>query len=372
MILLRPSASYIWFNCSAMPRLSLDIPEEPAGDPAREGTCAAWVAECVLTGAATCAADLIGKSHENGWKVDADMADHIQRYVDHLRVRGGSIHAERRMTLNEMIAGTPDAFAVMTGDTLIVDDLKFGYDIVDPYRNTQVSIYAGAIIRMLATTHGAVIRKVVIGIYQPRAFHPDGIYRTWHPTVDELLSFVGEIEARGHDAQDASSRATPGPWCEYCPVAGRCAAVAATTYNAFRRISDDRARQMTASELSTELDFLEKVEKMIKGRINAVRTEATARMKRGEYVKGWGFEEKFGNRKFTVEPEILKALTGVDAFDKPKAISPAEFERRAKAEGKELHDFVERMSTRPRIPPKLVRLDPDHYKKLFNKKDGSQ
>ena len=371
MILLRPSASHIWTACEAMPRLSADIPEPPPSDPAREGTAAAWVAEQVLKGAAGSTNELIGTTHENGWLIDADMAELVQGYVDHLLARGGEVHAERTVVLNPMIKGTPDSFAVLTVIEgvwrLYVDDLKFGYDIVEPFRNTQVSIYAGALLRMLWAS-GKQIDQVVIGIYQPRAHHHLGIYRTWKVWPDELMKFVEWIEARGNACQDVRSRATPGFHCEYCPAAGVCSAVVNTTYKGFRILTDENAIRMTGAGLAHELDFLDLMDKLLKARRTAVRAEAEARMKRGEYVPNYGFEEGHGNRRFTLEPEQIRALTGLDPYDKPKACTPAELIRRGKAKGIEgIEETVGRMSIRPRIPPKLTRYDSDRFQRLFDK-----
>ena len=60
----RPSASSIWTKCVGYPRLISTLPkgwETRSADPAREGTCAAWVAEMVLTGVAQECHDMIGE-----------------------------------------------------------------------------------------------------------------------------------------------------------------------------------------------------------------------------------------------------------------------------------------------------------------------
>lgn len=369
MLQLRPSNSHFWSGdvpCNAMPRFAASIPPEPSSDPAREGTCAAWLAEMVLTGEATTTADLIGTTHENGWLIEHDMARIIQRYVDHMTERGGSIHTERKVRLNKMIAGTPDAFAVLDDEgVLYVDDLKYGYDIVEPYRNTQISIYAGAIMRMIRGKQPQ-IKRVVIGVYQPRADHPAGHYRTWNVWPEELMKFVQKIERDGEDAQASDSVATPGFHCEHCPAAATCAALSKTLYKGFRVATDERQGHMSAEQIAEELRFLAMMEKLMKARATAVRTEAVARKKRSEFIPGWGFEEKFGNKKFTVDPEIVKAITGKDPYEKPKVCTPAELIRRGANP-----ETVERMTTRPRIPPKLVPLDHDHYKRLFAQKDNT-
>lgn len=353
-----------------MPRLAASLPEEPPSDPAREGTCAAWLAEMVLRGEVSKADEMVGESHENGWLIEDDMAHHIQGYVDHLTSRGGQIHVERKVRLNEMIAGTPDAFATAVSTErdmydLFVDDLKYGYDIVDPYRNTQVSIYAGAIMRKFR----GKIRRVVIGIYQPRAWHPQGIYRTWELWPENLSKFVREIEASGHDCQATDSKATPGFHCEHCPVAGSCVALTHSIYKGWRVISDERQGTLTGRRLAEEIEFIDMMEKMVKARRSQLRAEATARIKAGQFVPDYGFEEAFGNRKFTADAMTLMVQTGVDPYEDRKLCTPAELIRRTpKGRRKEVEKIIEGMTTRPRIPPKLVKYDQDHFKRLFGKK----
>ena len=370
MIQLRPSASSHWFHCAAMPRFSATLPEEAPSDPAREGTCAAWVAEMVLKGEANSTSDLVGTTHENGWLVENEMAIYTQDYVDHLRSYGGEIHAERKVRLNEMVAGTPDAFAVAVASErgmydLIIDDLKYGFDIVNPYRNTQVSIYGGAILRMIGDR--MKIRKVTIGIYQPRAWHPSGIHRTWEIWPEQLMEFVREIERAGHDAQAVDAQATPGFHCNHCPAAHICVALTHSVYEGYRTISDERYGELNAEQLAQELDFINEMSTMVKARLTSLHAEATARMKRAEHIPGYGFEEKFGNSKFNTDGLGVLAKTGIDPFEPRKVCTPAELIRRGADK-----DVVASMTTRPRIPPKLIKYAPDHFKNLFAAKDNTQ
>lgn len=350
-----------------MPRFALNVPEQLPSDPAREGTCAAWVAEMVLTGEANSASDLLGVSHENGWLIEPEMVSYTQDYINHLRSRTGDVHVERKVKLNEMIQGTPDAFATAVSVEpglfdLIVDDLKYGFDIVEPYRNTQVSIYAGAILRMMIKK--VHVRKVIIGIYQPRAIHPKGIYRTWEVWPEQLMEFVQKIERDGHDAQATDSRATPGFHCEHCPAAATCTALVHTIYKGHRVLTDERQGSLTADQMAQELEFVDMMEKMVKARKSALHTEATERMRNAEHIPGYGFEEKFGRTKFTSDALAILAKTGIDPYEDRKLCTPAELIRRGADKS-----IVGEMTTRPRIPPKLIKYDHDHFTRLFAQKD---
>lgn len=360
-MMLRPSSAHIWTACAAQPRMAAMMPPEEPSDPAREGTCAAWLAEMVLTGQAANTAALIGATHENGWVVTADMASHIADYVSVVRGHGGVVHTERKVRLNAQIEGTPDAFAVLDGDGVLrADDLKYGFGIVEPRRNHQVSIYAGAILRGLSA-RGVTIRKVVIGIYQPRAYHPAGIYRTWVTNPEELMAYVHWIEARGAQAANPQALATAGEHCEYCPAAATCPAVTHEIYRVYDRVTADQQRHMTAKEMAEELAFLTAFDKMLAGRKKAVEAEAEARIKRAEHIPGWHLEERRGNRRFKVPASVVKAMTGIEPTV-PKMVTPAELIRMGASA-----TTVAALSETPRIAPGLKPVGADYYVNLFRK-----
>ena len=357
---LRPSASSIWTQCALAPTFWESIGPQPDTDPAREGTCAAWMAEMVLNGEYETCDDMLGMSHENGWLIEKQMVIDIQGYVDCVRRHGDHVTAERLVRLNPMIAGTPDCWAILTKEGgLYVIDLKYGYGVVEPYQNTQVAIYAGAIYRNVKAT--TQIKKIVIGIYQPRARHPDGIFRTHEYWPEQLMEFVRWIEARGHDCQSIDAIATPGSHCEHCHAVG-CVAVTHTAYKAFRVLSDERYDDLSGGDLAKELDFIETAEKILKARKTQLVSEAEARLRKRQFVPFYGFQERLGNSKFKHDADIIHAMTGVDPRVTETLCTPAELIRRG-ADA----DQVKRLSERPKIPPKLVRLPKDHYAKLFAK-----
>lgn len=347
----RPSASSIWTKCVGYPRLTASLPkgwEIRSSDPAREGTCAAWVAEMVLTGKWHSCYDLVGEAHENGWVVDEDMAGFCQDYVDMLNERyGGAVRAEQRVRLSPHIAGTPDAWAFKDG-TLFVDDLKYGHDIVEPWGNTQVIIYAGAIAQLITDR----IDHVVLGIYQPRAQHPLGPHRTWEPTIEELSQRLVEIIQKSDEAQSPEALCTPGEHCRYCDAAHHCSAVAFELYRCVSFMRNDVGREMTDAELSAELKFLDLAEAMLSGRKTAVRADAKARIQSGKVIKDYEMARGKGHRKWKYDAATIQALTGVDP-QSDKMVTPAELIRRGAHK-----QIVASMVEVPDTAPKLKRISP--------------
>ena len=355
MIPLRPSSAHMWTQCPGQPIMAGRMPPETPSDAAREGTCAAWVAEMMLTD------QPVPKQHDNGWIVTDDMVSHITKYVDLVRSHGGQISVERKVRLNQWVEGTPDAFAVLDSEGVLhADDLKYGYGVVEPYRNPQVSIYVGAILRHL-TARGVIIRRVEIGIYQPRAWHPAGIYRTWVIEPHQLMQFVQEIEASIPATQEANPALRAGTHCEYCPAASTCAAVTHANYQVYSKVCADTQRHMSQVELAEELGFLELAEDMLKARRTAVNAEAEARLKRAQHIPGWHLGERRGQRRFTVGADVVRALTGLDPETK-KMVTPAELERMGASPV-----MLKAITEVPIIAPKLERIPPGFYNNLFKR-----
>ena len=329
MNILRPSSSGKWTRCSASARFEDAVPDEPESEAAREGTAAAWVVETSLQ-QSTPAVEMVGATHDNGWLVTRDMTDHAQGFLSMAYARGGTLYGEHEVKLNDHIKGRLDLAATVDSQgVLFVDDYKFGYQIVEPVENTQLLIYAGALMRGLSEDEHNRIKRIQLGIYQPRAFHPDGIYRTWEITPERLDFYIKWIEKRGDDALDPNSEASPGDWCKnlYCKAASSCTALAHSIYLQHELVSDPRQRTMTSVELAEELTFLTLHESLVKARKSAVYAEAESRIKtKAEFVPGWNLKPQFGNRKFTVSAATVEMLTGVKAT-KAVTKTPAEMER---------------------------------------------
>lgn len=356
---LPPSSSHRWINCAAYLQASAAYPEPPEGDEAREGTCAAWVAQMVLTGRAADCSAIVGKTHENGWLVNESMAADVQGYVELILKRGGTTSCEKYVTLSTdpLIAGTLDLSATI-GDKpiLYVDDLKYGRKVVEVRKNPQLIIYAAAVLRQHAP---GTFNLVQLGIYQPRSFHRDGIYRKWVVSVAELERMADEIIAAGRLSYAPNPSATPGEWCEYCPIATRCEALARTNYARISLVHSQSHRDMTAVEISRELDFLDEAEATLKARKKAVVAEAEQRAKR-ERIPGRTLEMQRGDRKFKIPAWMVKALTGIDPYVEPKVCTPAELIRRGASK-----DVVDAMAYRPDTGWKLVKTDDNFIASTF-------
>jgi hypothetical protein len=318
----------------------------------------------VLNGNATSCSDLVGRTHANGWFITEQMAADVQLYVDLIKRRGGVIMAEEQVALYSTaavyIGGTLDASSMMLNDTglLYVDDLKYGYRIVEVRKNPQLIIY-GAAKAMKLIREGHKVNRVQLAIYQPRAFHRDGIYRKWVISLDELWTAAQNVINAAERCAEPEPVATPGAHCDECPAAASCVALAHTAYSLVTNVMSQHQRDMTAAELSKELHFIDEAERIVHARSKAIKAEAEARIKT-ERIPGWKVFSTKGNRKFTVPAEMVQLLTGVDPWEK-KLITPAEAERRGASK-----EVIAKIAAQPEIGHKLVPIDEDDVAAIFN------
>lgn len=331
---------------------------EIEGDPAREGTCAAWVAETVINGDASVCDDLVGKTHENGWLVEQEMADLVQPYVEMVMSRD-TFEAELKRSASmgdTTLTGTLDAES-MTPDVLYIDDLKYGYDVVEPVNNAQLKCY----LWLRARSSRAQItwpQTVKLSIYQPRALHRDGIYRTWTLTMQECQEIVAEIDTAV--ANFALRRnATPGSHCMHCLSANTCEALTHTTYSMWDVVSGSVQNAPDGPSIAQELDFLTRADQLLKARKAAVSADIEARLAANKFVPGWAMEERFGKRMFRLDRASIEALTGVDPVEE-KMITPAALERAGVSK-----KTVKAMTRTPMIGRKLSRVDETQIARIF-------
>jgi len=298
----RPSTAHRWTKCSAAPLFSSRAGPQPSSDAAREGTCAAWVAELMLTGQAA----QVGMMHPNGWEVDADMIGHMLAYADICQADGGEMWVEHHAELSPSIAGTPDCVTLADG-VMTVRDLKYGFRLVSP-DSPQLIIYAAAVL----LTWSDHIRTIRTEIYQPRGFHQDGPRRWIDWTPDQIRAKAAWIIERAEECYKPDPVATPGDHCLYCDGAIGCVALQQTTTKALAIAEMTGHRDRTPDEMSQALHFYRAALELITSAAKATEVEAEARVKRGERLPGWGLVPRLGNTRVKATPAAIKALTGND------------------------------------------------------------
>ena len=338
---------------------SPDALPEDNGEEAAEGTAAAWVAETIINGDASCTEDLVGRVHTNGVEIDLDMARHLQPYVDMVATRRfPKAEVFRKVHIHDTaeLAGTLDLESWSSSGDYHIDDLKYGFGIVEP-TSDQLMAYAA-----LAYAGGERCARWHLGIYQPRAQHPEGVYRTVTYTLAEIEIKIAELWKRAQIAVSTDQTATPGDQCRHCRGAHHCVALTHSVYSMWKPIEHRSVITPTVEQLADEMVMLDKMEKMVSARRAAVRAEATALIQGGAFIPGWAIIPQEGNRKFKFPAEVIQALTGVDPTVS-KLCTPAELIRRKVPES-----IVNSLSTKPIVGYKLEPYNPSKIGRLFEAK----
>lgn len=365
---LRASGSYRWIPCAASARFGAAI-EQETGDAAREGTCAAWIAERCINDGVSDALTLIGAIHPNGWVADQEMCLHINEYIAELDRLIGIDAGNAEVTVSlfgGLIVGTSDFIAIawraVNGvwyGTLYVIDLKYGRILIEA-TTPQLKCYAAGWIEKYGHALIGPIERVIVGIYQPRASHPDGPFRTIEWNTNEYAAWLGVAYAAVVEAYNPDSVATPGAHCRHCPVAADCDALARTCYDRHAVIQSRRHSKLTVLQLAAELDFLAESDALLSARRNAIESEAQARVARGEVIPTYGITRGQSDRRWRYRPETTALVLGTSVL-KTVPRTPAEVERET---GRKIPpELTDRTPTRP----KLTKMKPEDIERMFRK-----
>jgi hypothetical protein len=307
-----------------------------------EGLAAAWIADCVLRGTATSAADFLGETSPHGCEIGPGMVEHVQGYIDYVLSFGPTIASEMWIDIPHWgIRGRCDAAATQDPHTLRLVDLKYGWQIVEVEENTALLIYAIGLGMIQNYEH------FELTIYQPRPYHPDGHVRTWKLTRAGLALEAAKID-RAVDLVRTGAPAAPGAHCGHCPRRSRCSVLLETAYGAYERMQNIRpGRAMSATELADALNFAKEAAQLVKAVSSGLMGEARARAKQGEYIPGYILDNPRGDRVYTVDPAMITLQTGHDVYERVLK-SPAKLEEEGVPRG-----VLDTITTRPRGKPVL-------------------
>jgi hypothetical protein len=230
MIRLQAHALNRYVRCNGA--YHMPLPEAPSEyentDDRREGIAAHWLAMQVIKGDVLEPAHMIDQQAPNGVYITSDMVEHIQPFVDDVRDRVVSDHAEPFVEEPCDFSLTPTIHigcridtATYDADsgTLSIDEFKYGYRIVEPVDNWQ--LVAGVIGWM--QKFDMPVSHVRLTIHQPRPQHANGKRRSLRLTIAEFE----ELEARLRWSLigiETNSVATSGEWCYRCPALAHCTA----------------------------------------------------------------------------------------------------------------------------------------------------
>lgn len=349
---LSASGSARWLNCTGSVKA-----EEPfknkSSFAAMEGTCAHELADIVLTTRVN-SQDFLGKTLEDAptIKVDQEMIDHVDGYVEYAKALGGEQFYEVRLDFSHLVPdgfGTSDAIAI-NGDTLHVLDLKYGRGIVEAEKNSQAMLYAlGAV-----EEYGFLfdIKNIVLHIYQPRVHN----FSSWELTIEELLTFGEYVKKQAKEAMSDNAPRTPSEKaCQWCRAKATCPALQKHTVTVLGGDFDDLDGITPVNNLTDEqLTFALTNKKLIESWLAAVQEHVSEKLTSGHKVKGFKLVSGRSTRKWANSDQAQEELIAIlkdEAFEK-KLITPAKAEKALGAKRKhEMEHLITKAPGKPTLAP---------------------
>lgn len=357
------SATHRYLPCPGSVSLA-EGAEDEESDHAARGTAAHALGEmCLLT--ARDAWTFIGDEISEGFKVDKDMADAVQVYVDFIRKEFGRHLGNTENTLIEHRFHCPTLHPLYYGSLdfgrinrekreLTIVDYKHGMGVVvEVPWNPQCLYYAGGIMEKFDLWQ--LVDTIRIVIVQPRGWHYAGPVREWTISAKDLDGWLIDTLLPGMDRALASRETKSGEHCRFCPARFRACPQLKNDVEEFLAMADKiKAAEKGADELTNaEVERYLELEGVIKIVSAAVKKTAFVRLQNGAVFNKW----KLGNAKVNREwkPEAEKALVkeyGDQAWEPKKLLSPAQIEKLPKGK-----DLAARYAFKPEAGLALVPMD---------------
>ncbi len=296
--------------------------------PREEGTAAHYMMLQAMNKTNTIE-EMVDRKAPNGVYMTSDMAEHVQDVIselDRVYVAAPSMEYDTSFSdhANWNVAGRADFIGITAPGgvvTLHIDDLKYGWRIVEPERHWTLIAHA---IGYCQNTN-LVPHKIEFTIHQPRPYHPDGPSRSWAVTYDEMMLLSGELTSTLSNPSDELRTSAE---CNKCKSLAICPAARKASMNAID--AADMAFEDTVDNdlLAFNLDTLNRAADMIKNRKEAFEELAKHRIKAGQIVDNYSVEMGLGNRKWKegIDASVLAMLTGKE-LSRPKLVTPSEAER---------------------------------------------
>lgn len=295
--LLSPSAAHRWMNCTAAPRLEINV-EDAGSDYAAEGTLAH--AYCTLKlkkylGLPT--ADEEKEIEALSQYHTGEMDEYTDTYVSivlekfnaaRAHTKDAQLLVETRLDFSKHIPdafGTADAIIIADG-TIEEIDFKYGKGVkVSAFQNPQTMIYGLGAFEKFDFEYD--IRRVRMTIIQPRI---DNLSE-YEVTTAELLSWaIKELEPKAKEAYSGNGKQQPGDWCQFCKVKHTCRALV----NLCKETAQNNAQLLSTDELAKDvLPMLP----IIKTWLAGVEDYALQQALSGVSLPGWKLVEGRSNRK---------------------------------------------------------------------------
>lgn len=380
--LLSASSAHRWLNCTAAPHFEENFPDGTTVY-AEEGTLAHAICELYARKKFTVMTKRKFNAELKKLKAKEHYSDEMlktaEAYVEYLTEKAMGYESmphvamEVQVDLSDYIPegfGTCDCIMI-GGDTLHITDYKHGKGVpVSAVENPQMMLYALGALKFYSAVYGDRIKKVSMGICQPRLSETASEYEL---PVEDLLAWGKIIQPIAKEAFDGPGTFKPGEHCRFCKGKAQCRA-RADYFTAFSKYEDaEIAGRMTAAEfenykqaeclgeevspLLTNLDVatLLTAAAGLAAWYKDLQDYATSALLAGDEIPGYNLVEGRSNRAFTSVDDAVQALVtaGYDEamiYDrKPKTLSELEKMLGKKTFAELLSEFVVKPKGKPTL-----------------------
>jgi hypothetical protein len=341
-------------------------------DAAEEGTAAHWVSSQLLHG------DIItpGEFAPNGIEVDEDMVNYAKDYrdiIDDSNSNDVVEHIEEFISIPDIaegFGGTPDYWSVNHARSLIrIVDLKYGFNVVEPFENWQMICYVSGIASKLNIPMllGNYKWTVEIVIYQPRAYHVEGHLRTWSISLCDLIPYIDKLRAAYQQLFLPNPIAVTGSQCKYCEARHVCTTLQQSNYIAIELSQRASALELDINQSGRELLQIEAALEILKARKTGLESQIEFDILTKGVVSPHFMVERAKTREKWQEGKehfiiALGEMIGKNLAAPAKALTPVQC-RKLKVDD----EIIKQYSVIPIGENKLIKRNTNLTKKLFGK-----
>lgn len=318
--LLAPSRAHRWVECpgSIIAELSCATEEQEETEFAKEGVEAHALAASFLVQSTRGLLpedwpSLAKPEHPKEMvKAAYDYTFRLSKIMQVYRIFGGeNMGIERRLqipSIHPTMAGTPDFFVYSKEyNQLIIDDLKYGYRVIEPVDNYQLICYAAGVNDLLKCFTDDT--KIQLAIYQPRAPHKLGPRRMWKTTWGGLQPAIKLLQWSADNAMSARPQMATGSHCRFCNARYCCETLGLESLSATEYNETPLPVNFDSRALAVELNLLERAHKMIGYRLDAIKQQVISRLKNGEIIPGYSLSESRGRTIWSLpESQVIEIL----------------------------------------------------------------
>jgi len=260
---------------------------------------------------------------DGAWVYASEIVKQRNRYPNAIFGLEEKFHAS---SVHKESFGTADAFLYdEASGTLKVWDFKFGYVAVDAYENLQLINYVVGVLDTYNILDTSV--NVTLTIIQPRAYHREGIIRSWSVNGADLRKQANLLHNKAHEALGANPMCLTGSHCKYCETRHDCEAALNAGMSLFEVASTPIRTDMKPQEMGTQLDIVNRAIEQLGFLKTAYTERITNELKKGGTVEGYTLSPKLGNKEWVVPIDQVIGLGKMLEIDleKPQAvITPAQ------------------------------------------------